>query len=153
RSTRWTPTLASPPACWHSPTNFVGALVSTARDRMRAGLRLTRSRRTDVGLIARLTTASVGAAASRLAYRTIDAWDREREGTLLRTNHRGEAVTLAQGPATVLGSAAALTVTPGIALNVRLAGVLGSIACGGFGLFDDVAGTGSAKGLKGHFTA
>lgn len=120
---------------------------------MRADLRPIPSRRTDVRFVARLATATVGAAVARFTYRAVDAWDREREGRLLRTNHRGAPVTLAQGPATVLGSAASLTVAPGIPSNVRAAGVLGSLACGGFGLYDDVAGSGSAKGLKGHFTA
>ena len=90
---------------------------------------------------------------ARTTYRMLDQQDRADASRLLRTNHRGESVTLAQGPATVLGATAGLALTPSLRGTARAAGVITALACGGLGLYDDLTGTGSAKGLKGHFTA
>lgn len=64
----------------------------------------------------------------------------------LRTNHAGAPVSLVEGVALAGGTAAALLAPrPSAAGAVLLAAVAGSI--------DDLAGDGSARGLRGHLTA
>jgi UDP-GlcNAc:undecaprenyl-phosphate/decaprenyl-phosphate GlcNAc-1-phosphate transferase len=126
---------------------------STAQDKTRLVLRQIQSRPTDVGFVGRLVSASIGATVARISYQAIDARDRAGEGALVRLNHQGETVTLAQGPASVAGSAVAVLLTPSLATRVRAAGALSVLACGALGLYDDLAGGSASKGLKGHFTA
>ncbi len=114
---------------------------------------LIRYRPTDVGVFSKALGASVGAGVARATYRLLDQQDRASSSQLLRTNHRGESVTLAQGPATVLGATAGVALTPSLSRSARAAGVITALACGGLGLYDDLTGTGSAKGLRGHFAA
>jgi hypothetical protein len=97
-------------------------------------------------------SARVGAATARIAYGALRA--RPPTGTQAwnRTNHRGEPVTLLEGPALAIGGIAAAAVAPA-SLRNRLAAML---ACGGaaaFGGYDDVAGDRSATGFRGHLGA
>ncbi len=63
-----------------------------------------------------------------------------------RTNHTGEAVTLLEGPAFVLGATAAAALAgPAPALAGAAAGALGAL--------DDLTGDASSKGLRGHLGA
>lgn len=64
---------------------------------------------------------------------------------LQRENYTGRAVTLIEGPALVVGLVTAGT--HGAAYGMAAAGA------GGVGLLDDVAGSGSSKGLRGHLRA
>lgn len=70
-----------------------------------------------------------------------------------RTNHRGGTVTLAAGPAVAVGAAAGVAIAPGVSSRVRAAGILTSLAVGAVGLYDDLTGTTSSKGLRGHLSA
>jgi UDP-GlcNAc:undecaprenyl-phosphate GlcNAc-1-phosphate transferase len=70
-----------------------------------------------------------------------------------RINHRGEPVTLLEGPAVVAGSAIALAVAPGVPIRLRAAGVVATVGCGALGAYDDLAGSGDARGLRGHLRA
>ncbi|HET7761309.1 MAG TPA: hypothetical protein VFL46_03045, partial [Phycicoccus sp.] len=63
-----------------------------------------------------------------------------------RTNHAGDPVTLLEGPAYVAG--AALGSVP-----AGPAAVVAALGSGAFGALDDLAGDGSAKGLRGHLGA
>jgi hypothetical protein len=65
-----------------------------------------------------------------------------------RTNHAGAPVTLLEGPAWVLGALSGCAVAPAPA--ARAAVVLGS---GALGALDDLVGTTSSKGLRGHLGA
>lgn len=65
-----------------------------------------------------------------------------------RTNHAGRTVTLLEGPAWVLGALSGCAVAPGAAARTTV--VLGS---GALGAFDDLVGTTSSKGLRGHLGA
>lgn len=63
-----------------------------------------------------------------------------------RTNHAGSPVTLLEGPAYVLGSAAgALAGGPGP--------VVAAVGSGALGALDDLAGDSRSKGLRGHLGA
>lgn len=72
----------------------------------------------------------------------------------LRTNHRGQSVSLTSGPALAVATAALAVGQP--------AGLLAGLGAGGVGAYDDateplpvsgVGATGAAKGLRGHFGA
>jgi UDP-GlcNAc:undecaprenyl-phosphate/decaprenyl-phosphate GlcNAc-1-phosphate transferase len=97
-------------------------------------------------------SALVGAATARVAYGALRARPPSGAKTWSRTNHRGESVTLLEGPALALGGIAAAAVAPASPRN-RLAAVL---ACGGaaaFGGYDDLTGDRSATGFRGHLGA
>ncbi|PPK90862.1 hypothetical protein CLV92_12238 [Kineococcus xinjiangensis] len=75
-----------------------------------------------------------------------------------RTNHRGEVVTLLEGPAVAGAGAAAALAAPGVPARWRLAAA-GACAGGAlFGAVDDLAERSGerdagARGLRGHFAA
>jgi hypothetical protein len=72
--------------------------------------------------------------------------------TWTRTNHRGEPISLLEGPAVTAGLVAGAAVGGG---NAPGATAFATAAAGGFGLFDDLAEDTSVrtKGLKGHLGA
>jgi UDP-GlcNAc:undecaprenyl-phosphate/decaprenyl-phosphate GlcNAc-1-phosphate transferase len=70
-----------------------------------------------------------------------------------RENHRGRTVTLAAGAGTAAGTAAGIALTPGLPPRVRAAGALAATAAGAAGLYDDLAGSTTSKGLRGHLAA
>jgi hypothetical protein len=100
----------------------------------------------------------LGAAAARAAY---TAFTRRPPGlnglpgdeVWGRTNHRGEPVTLLEGPAFVAGATAAGLVTPGLTGRMRAAVVLAGAGGGLLGAYDDLAGSGASRGFKGHLAA
>jgi UDP-N-acetylmuramyl pentapeptide phosphotransferase/UDP-N-acetylglucosamine-1-phosphate transferase len=67
-----------------------------------------------------------------------------------RTNHAGDQVSLLEGPAWVLGSVVGLALAG--PEDSRHAAAL-SITAGSLGLLDDLAGSTSSKGLRGHLGA
>ncbi|MDH2430294.1 hypothetical protein [Sphaerisporangium sp. TRM90804] len=101
-----------------------------------------------------LAGAAFGAVAARAAYA---AFTRRPpigdEKTWTRTNHRGEPLTLLEGPALVAGAAAAAALTPGVPARARAAAVLAGLGGGALGAYDDLWGATSSKGFKGHLTA
>jgi UDP-GlcNAc:undecaprenyl-phosphate/decaprenyl-phosphate GlcNAc-1-phosphate transferase len=126
-----------------------------------------------------VVSGAAGAAAARAAYRALRQHPPAGEQTWTRTNHRGELVTLLEGPAVAVGAITAEVI--GAAVAARLSGrpgagvpgesqrhnfperTLGShpslamaVAGGGalgFGVLDDLAGSGKRRGLKGHLGA
>ncbi len=106
------------------------------------------------GRAARLLLAGgVGGAVSWLAARRIAAIAPGGAERWERLNHRGGSVTLAAGPAVALGAAAGTALAPGLPARLRLAGAGSALTVGAVGLYDDLAGAGSSKGLRGHFQA
>jgi UDP-GlcNAc:undecaprenyl-phosphate/decaprenyl-phosphate GlcNAc-1-phosphate transferase len=106
-----------------------------------------------VRLLTRALAAGTGAVAARAAYRALR---RRRPGgteTWDRRNHRGETVTLLEGPAFAAGAAAAVAAVPGLTRPVRAAGVIALLGAGAVGAYDDLAGAGQAKGFAGHLAA
>ena len=126
-----------------------------------------------------VATGAAGAAAARAAYRALRRYPPSGEKTWTRTNHRGELVTLLEGPAVAVGAITAEVI--GAAVAARLSGRAGvagpaegqlqsfsertvgshaslamAVAGGGalgFGVLDDLAGSGKRRGLKGHLGA
>jgi hypothetical protein len=107
-------------------------------------------------LITAALLGAAAAAAARAAYAGLNRRPPGGQQTWARVNHRGEDVTLLEGPAvavgaigTVLAAAAvgALPARSGIAMAVAGAGAAA------FGAVDDLAGSSSRRGLRGHLGA
>jgi UDP-GlcNAc:undecaprenyl-phosphate/decaprenyl-phosphate GlcNAc-1-phosphate transferase len=113
---------------------------------------------------------AVAAGAAFAAYAALRRYPPAGEETWRRTNHRGEHVTLLEGPAVSVGAVAAQVVTAAVAWPARagaasrpdyperlrpsayplaIAG-LGGVA---FGVLDDLRGSGKRRGLRGHLGA
>ncbi|WP_049574803.1 hypothetical protein [Nonomuraea sp. SBT364] len=105
-------------------------------------------------LLYALAGAAIGAAAARAAYTALTRARGVDPGSRwTRKNHRGEAVTLLEGPAFVAGAGAAAALAPGLPPRVPLAALLAGAGSGALGAYDDLYGTTSSKGFKGHLTA
>ncbi|MEU5880450.1 hypothetical protein [Spirillospora sp. NPDC047279] len=101
---------------------------------------------------------ALGAAAGRAAYVALTRRPPGLNGlpgdeVWGRTNHRGEPVTLLEGPAFVAGAAAGGLLTPGLGGRMRAAALIAGLGSGVLGGYDDLAGTTSSRGFKGHLTA
>jgi UDP-N-acetylmuramyl pentapeptide phosphotransferase/UDP-N-acetylglucosamine-1-phosphate transferase len=104
-------------------------------------------------LVASGVTAAIGFGLARLAY---DALRRRPPGgrqRWSRVNHRGEPVTLLEGPALAFAAAGALLLGPGVPARLRVAAGAAAIGAGAFGVLDDLADRGGSKGLRGHLGA
>jgi UDP-GlcNAc:undecaprenyl-phosphate GlcNAc-1-phosphate transferase len=104
-------------------------------------------------MLTRVAAAGLGAAAARFAYAVLGRHRPGGPATWERTNHRGQTVTLLEGPALAAGAAAAVAVVPGLPSHVRSAGVVALLGAGAVGAYDDLAGAGAAKGFRGHLSA
>lgn len=100
-----------------------------------------------------ITGALLGAAATRAAYAALTRRPPRGEKPWLRTNHRGEPVTLLEGPAFATGAVLAVTVAPGVPARMRAAAAVAGLATGALGAYDDLAGSGDSRGFKGHLSA
>lgn len=69
-----------------------------------------------------------------------------------RTNHRGEPVTLLEGPALAAGALAALALPAGPG-RARAGAALAVAGAAALGAYDDLAGDAGSKGLRGHLAA
>ncbi len=126
-------------------------------------------------------SAAAACAASIVATRAADALPRAASEPWARTNHAGRDVTLLEGPAWLVGATAGTFVAellaaraaavadggadptsakalvagvPGLgSARVAQAGALVTLAAGALGALDDLAGSTSSKGLRGHLAA
>ncbi|MGH3207232.1 MAG: hypothetical protein ACRDNO_05695 [Trebonia sp.] len=96
-----------------------------------------------------LARGTVAAGAALGAYAALRRYPPAGEETWQRTNHRGEHVTLLEGPAVTVGAVAAQVITAPSAYPLAVAG-LGGVA---FGVLDDLRGSGKRRGLRGHLGA
>ena len=92
-------------------------------------------------------------AAGRLAYAALTKRPPGGEKTWTRTNHRGEPVTLLEGPAVAVAAAASAVAVPGLAWSERLAMAMAGLGAGAVGCYDDLAGGGDRRGFGGHLGA
>jgi UDP-N-acetylmuramyl pentapeptide phosphotransferase/UDP-N-acetylglucosamine-1-phosphate transferase len=120
---------------------------------------------------ASVLTGAAAAVLARLAYRALTRFPPGGEKAWSRVNHRGEPVTLLEGPAAVAGAIAASALgsaalsaaggrlpgpsQPGRAVPDRLPLALCAAGLGGgaFGVLDDLKGSGKRRGLRGHLGA
>jgi UDP-N-acetylmuramyl pentapeptide phosphotransferase/UDP-N-acetylglucosamine-1-phosphate transferase len=106
----------------------------------------------------RLAAAALGAVAARAAFsaarRAVATDGPARDPKMWnRVNHRGEPVTLLEGPAYAAGAAAALAVVPGVPAPLRAAAVGAAVGAGAFGVYDDLRGNADRRGMRGHLKA
>uniref|UniRef100_UPI002604E1F3 hypothetical protein n=1 Tax=Trebonia sp. TaxID=2767075 RepID=UPI002604E1F3 len=93
--------------------------------------------------------------AARAAYAALRRHPPGGEKAWTRTNHRGEAVTLLEGPAAALGAVVIQAIYPErtVAPRTARALALAGVGAAGFGIYDDLAGSGKRRGLRGHLGA
>ena len=103
--------------------------------------------------VAPAVTAVIAAAVARAAYTALTQSVPGGAARWARTNHRGEPVTLLEGPAAALAGAAAAAAAPGIAARSRAALVAAATGAAAFGGYDDIAGSGDRRGFRGHLGA
>ncbi|MGH3233763.1 MAG: hypothetical protein ACRDOH_11005 [Streptosporangiaceae bacterium] len=109
---------------------------------------------------------AMAAGAARLAYAAMNRRPPAGPKTWSRTNHRGEPVTLLEGPAVALGAIAGVLAQAGLASVTGSAGgrrgaswrstaamALGGAGAAAFGAYDDLAGSGDRRGFRGHLGA
>ena len=102
------------------------------------------------------TSLAAGTAAACLARAAYAVLSRRPPGggrLWARTNHRGEPVTLVEGPALTVASVAVSAIGPGLAPRVRAALAVAGTGSAAFGGYDDLAGSGSRRGFRGHLGA
>jgi UDP-GlcNAc:undecaprenyl-phosphate/decaprenyl-phosphate GlcNAc-1-phosphate transferase len=103
---------------------------------------------------------AVAAAVARGAYTALRRYPPAGEKTWARTNHRGEPVTLLEGPAVTVGAVTGQVITAAVAarLTARQRVITHPLAIAGlggvaFGVLDDLRGSGKRRGLRGHLGA
>jgi UDP-N-acetylmuramyl pentapeptide phosphotransferase/UDP-N-acetylglucosamine-1-phosphate transferase len=93
---------------------------------------------------------------ARLAYAALTRIQPGGTKTWTRTNHRGEPVTLLEGPAAAVAAVTSVLAVPGEAdadVKGRLALAVAGLGAGAVGCYDDLAGTGDKRGFRGHLGA
>jgi hypothetical protein len=100
-----------------------------------------------------LLAGGLAAAAARAAYAALNQRPPGGRAAWARTNHRGEPVTLLEGPAAVAGAAAVSLIAPGLPARSRAALALAGAGAAAFGAYDDLKGSGDRRGFRGHLGA
>ena len=103
--------------------------------------------------VAPAVTAVIAAAAARAAYTALTRNPPGGAERWTRTNHRGEPVTLLEGPAVALAGAVAATAAAGVPARSRAVLAAAAAGAAAFGGYDDIAGSGDRRGFRGHLGA
>ncbi|HEY7145835.1 MAG TPA: hypothetical protein VH637_16460 [Streptosporangiaceae bacterium] len=98
-------------------------------------------------------TCGLAAAAARAAYAALTVVPPGGRARWTRTNHRGEPVTLLEGPAVAAAAVAAAALVPGLTGRHRAALAVAGAGAAAFGCYDDLAGSGASRGFRGHLGA
>ncbi len=101
----------------------------------------------------RLRSALAAAAGARLSYSVLGSRPPAGKHTWVRTNHRGEPITLLEGPAVAIGGVTGAILGSAGSPAEKLAMVVAGAGAAAFGGYDDLAGDGSSKGFRGHLGA
>jgi UDP-N-acetylmuramyl pentapeptide phosphotransferase/UDP-N-acetylglucosamine-1-phosphate transferase len=101
--------------------------------------------------ILRLLAAASGA---RVAYAALTRVPPGGQKTWTRTNHRGEPLTLLEGPAASMAAVTAVLASSGPEGGKGQAAlVIAGLGAAALGCYDDLAGTGDRRGFRGHLGA
>jgi UDP-GlcNAc:undecaprenyl-phosphate GlcNAc-1-phosphate transferase len=117
------------------------------------GAPVTRRGARTSGLAAAAATAAAAAVAARGVYAGLARRPPAGAATWARTNHRGEPVTLLEGPAVAAAAVAASALAPGLTARARAALAVAGTGAAAFGCYDDLAGSGQRRGFRGHLGA
>jgi UDP-GlcNAc:undecaprenyl-phosphate/decaprenyl-phosphate GlcNAc-1-phosphate transferase len=106
------------------------------------------------GLITAAAAGVTAAGAARLAYAALNQRPPGGTTTWSRVNHRGEQLTLLEGPAVAAGAIAGALAQAGLGSG-RSGAALAVAGAGAaaFGAYDDLAGSGERRGFRGHLGA
>jgi UDP-N-acetylmuramyl pentapeptide phosphotransferase/UDP-N-acetylglucosamine-1-phosphate transferase len=104
-------------------------------------------------VIRRLRTGLLSAGATAAAWEALRATPPGGAAVWERRNHRGEPVTLLEGPAFAAGALSGVVLGAAIEGRTKAAAVLATAGAAGLGAYDDLAGDGSSRGLSGHLRA
>ncbi len=102
---------------------------------------------------AALLTGGLAAVTARAAYAALNRYPPGGLQTWTRTNHRGEPVTLLEGPASAAAAAAVSLIVPGMSARSRAALAVAGAGAALFGGYDDLRGSGARHGFRGHLGA
>jgi len=105
---------------------------------------------TQGGPLRRLVVAGI---AARIGYAALTEHPPGGEKAWTKTNHRGEQLTLLEGPAVAAGAVAAAIATPGLGWRRRLALAAAGTGAAAFGRYDDLADDDDQHGFRGHLGA
>ena len=105
------------------------------------------------GGLAAAVTGGLAAAAARAAYAGFTRRPPGGRANWARTNHRGEPVTLLEGPAVAVAAVVAAVLAPGRPARGRAALAVAGTGAAAFGCYDDLAGSGKRRGFRGHLGA
>jgi UDP-GlcNAc:undecaprenyl-phosphate/decaprenyl-phosphate GlcNAc-1-phosphate transferase len=113
------------------------------------------SRRGNGGLVSAAAACAAAGGVARIAYWALTRRPPGGQRPWSRTNHRGERVTLLAGPAVAAGAIAAALGSAALGDSGRqpAATALAGAGAAAFGTYDDLAGSGSRRGLRGHLGA
>jgi UDP-N-acetylmuramyl pentapeptide phosphotransferase/UDP-N-acetylglucosamine-1-phosphate transferase len=111
------------------------------------------ARRLAASPAASAVTALIAAGAARAAYAALTRNPPGGAVRWTRTNHRGEPVTLLEGPAAAVAGAVAALAAAGIPARQRAALAVAATGAAVFGGYDDLAGSGDRRGFRGHLGA
>jgi hypothetical protein len=100
-----------------------------------------------------LLTGGLAAVTARAAYAALNARPPGGRQAWARTNHRGEPVTLLEGPAAATAAAAAALIAPGLPARGRAALAVAGAGAAAFGGYDDLKGSAARRGFRGHLGA
>jgi hypothetical protein len=100
-----------------------------------------------------LLTGGLAAVTARAAYAALNARPPGGRQAWARTNHRGEPVTLLEGPAAAAAAAAAALIAPGLPARGRAALAVAGAGAAAFGGYDDLKGSAARRGFRGHLGA
>ena len=100
-----------------------------------------------------LLTGGLAAVAARAAYAALNSRPPGGRAVWTRTNHRGEPVTLLEGPAAAAAAVTAAALAPGLSARGRGALAAAGAGAAAFGCYDDLAGSGDRRGFRGHLGA
>lgn len=103
--------------------------------------------------LGRIAVALASAAATGAVEGATQRLSKEQRETFERVNHRGEPVTLLEGPIAVLGALSGVAGDTATHPRIRAAAVLAGSVSGAVGAYDDLLGSTQAKGFKGHLSA
>ncbi len=114
---------------------------------------MANARRAVAPAVTAAVTSVMAAAAARAAYAALTRNPPGGAERWTRTNHRGEPVTLLEGPAAALAGAVAASAAPGVPARSRAALMAAAAGAAAFGGYDDLAGSGDRRGFRGHLGA
>jgi hypothetical protein len=111
-------------------------------------------------LFAAAAAGATAAGAARCAYSALNRRPPGGTKAWSRSNHRGEPVTLLEGPAVAAGAIAGVLTQAGLGAVTGSCGwrrsmamVAGGAGAAAFGAYDDLAGSGDRRGFRGHLGA